>query len=81
MIDIGRLKQEFMQNDGLPTILFKLERAKDIFELAKVIKENKHLVKGEYYLEICKILTSCVTNIGIKPINKLANTTLKFLKI
>ena len=77
LIDIGRLKQELVQNEGLPTILFKLERAKGLEELHKVIKESKNRVSGEHYLEIRRILTAWINNIGIKRINNLTNKNIK----
>ena len=67
VIDIGRLDPKLLEQDSLPTRLYRLERVKNETELTATIKDVANRFKHEEgHQELARILCGWVKRVGLK---------------
>ena len=67
VVDIGRLDPKVLEQDSLPTRLFRLERVKNERELIATVKEIANLFRNEDgHQELARILCGWVKRVGLK---------------
>ena len=67
VVDVGRLDPKLLEQDSLPTRLFRLERVKDEKELIATVKDIANLFRQEEgHQELARILCGWVKRVGLK---------------
>ena len=70
VVDVGRLDAKLLEQDSLPTRLFRLERVKDEKELIATVKDIAALFRLEpEHHELARILCGWVKRVGLKRLN------------